>query len=258
MTALGRCAALLALLIGACQTTHSVSFRTSQIDDARVEVSALAFRPQGPGPFPAVVLLHTCGGPLPHVTRDWPDFLTGLGFYVLSVSSYLPRGYSHTCGNSQPGWQVGQASDAYGALAYLRTLPEVDADRVAVMGFSAGGIAINASLVTARRVWNVSHDFAAAIAVYANCGYLVSNYGEQDIPLMQIVAGEDIAYRGLCEHVGDITPAEVHVIEGAYHGFDQPQLTSMRTVSGFNMLYSDPATRKAQDLTRAFLARHLK
>lgn len=252
------CALLFALLLGACQASNSVSFRTSQLDDGHVEIPALASRPEGPGPFPAVVLLHTCGGPGPHVTRDWPKFLNALGYYVLSVSSFAPRGYQRVCGGTQPGSRRGQASDAYGALAYLRTLPDVDADRVAVMGFSAGGLAINTYIASAGRTLNLTHDFAAAIAVYAGCGLLSTGYKEGDIPLMQIVAGEDEAYRGLCEYVGETTAVEVHVIEGAYHGFDLSHLTSLKHIAGFDMIYSYQATRRAQDLTQAFLAQHLK
>ena len=254
VTMLGRFAAVFTLVLSACQASNTVTFRTSQLDDRRVEVSALSFRPEGTGPFPAVVLLHTCGGYGPHVTRDWPKFLNEHGYYVLSVSSYVPRGYDRICERSRPGWRQGQASDAYGALEYLRALDEVDSDRVAVMGFSAGGFAVNSNVVTAGRIWNLSRDFAAAIAVYANCGGLSSSYTDRDVPLMQIVAGEDGAFRSLCEFVGDTTPVEVHVIEGAYHGFDQPQIKTMRHVAGFEMIYSYQATRDAQELTRAFLA----
>ncbi len=55
-------------------------------------VAGLLSRPAGEGRSPAVVLLHTCDGLQPHVILHWPRYLTGLGYVVLSVGSYTPRG----------------------------------------------------------------------------------------------------------------------------------------------------------------------
>lgn len=249
---------LIALALASCQTTGTgVRFKTSQMDDSGVVVSALTFKPEGKGPFPAVVLLHTCGGYQQHVTQDWPAFLTGLGYYVVSVSSYRPRGYSY-CYEGR-GVTLAQAADAYGALAYLRTRPEVDADRVAVMGFSAGGFAINDYVVSARRVWQIEHDFKAAISLYAGCNGLIGTYGEDSMPLLQIAGEEDLRLAASCEYAASVTAVELHVIDGAYHAFDQPQIKSIRSDNKGNpMLYSYVATREAQELTKVFLAKHLR
>ena len=47
-------------------------------EEAR-SVKGLLFKPEGEGPFPAVVLLHTCGGMKYHVSRWWPEFFVKLG-----------------------------------------------------------------------------------------------------------------------------------------------------------------------------------
>lgn len=248
---------LTAIAVGGCLSAVSgVGFKTSRLDDSGVTVSALSFKPEGQGPFPAVVLLHTCGGYQQHVTQDWPDFLTGLGYYVLTVNSYRPRGYSYC--HERRGWALAQAADAFGALAHLRTLPEVDAERVAVMGFSAGGIAINEYVISARRVWGLAHDFKAAIALYAKCDGVIHRYAEGDMPLLQIAGSLDRYFVSNCRYAASVSPVELHVIDGAYHAFDQPQITALRSDnSGNPMLYSYTATREAQQVTRAFLAKHL-
>ena len=89
-------ALVLTVVLAACQTT-SVSFPNARLDarDRDTEtVSGLISKPDGKGPFPAVVLLHSCGGFTSHVTSDWPSYLTGLGYVVLSVDTFGSRGFA--------------------------------------------------------------------------------------------------------------------------------------------------------------------
>lgn len=73
------------------------------------------YRPEGNGPFPAVVLLHTCGGIQPHIS-DWGQRLKESGYVALAVDSFTPRGARIVCGN----WQVSLdevAGDAFAAVS---------------------------------------------------------------------------------------------------------------------------------------------
>ena len=140
--------ALLSVL-AACAT--GVSFQNVKLgtDDQKTQrVSGLLFKPEGTGPFPAVVLLHTCGGIKPHVTRHWPDYLTGLGYAVITVDTFGSRSFER-CPVPLSWREVYQkmTRDAYGALDYLASLPDVDGTRIAVMGFSLGANAINNYLI---------------------------------------------------------------------------------------------------------------
>ncbi len=132
--------------------TSRVEFQTGATyswDKDHQYVVGMLSRPAGEGRSPAVVLLHTCGGLLPHVTLHWPRYLTGQGYVVLSVDSYTPRGYSRC--NERTTWKNDQTKDAFGALDYLASLPFVDGERIAVMGFSVGAFAINDFLVFRSR-----------------------------------------------------------------------------------------------------------
>ena len=250
-----RGALALALILAGCQTA-SVSFTNSKFspdDSVRVEgIWGLLARPQGNGPFPAVVILHTCGGMTPHVTIDWPGYLTGLGYVTLSVDSLGPRG--HKICTEMAVREMQQASDAYGALDYLATLPYVDVQRVAVMGFSMGAVTINNILVRRFRK-SSERDFKAAIALYGHCNGL--NYEPGDIPVMEIVAEHDWLHTLTCVAVGKRSPVEVHVIPGAYHSFDSITSSGGYDPSGTYMQYSAQATSKARELTKAFLGRTL-
>src|SRR6185295_187330 len=56
------------------------------------QVSGILSRPEGKGPFPAVVLLHTCGGMTETLSQFWPRYLAQLGYASLAVDSLGPRG----------------------------------------------------------------------------------------------------------------------------------------------------------------------
>ena len=247
--------------------TDRVKFETGATyswDKDHQQVAGLLSRPGGEGRSPAVVLLHTCDGLLPHVTSDWPRYLTRLGYVVLSADSYTPRGYSRC--TERTTWKNDQTKDAFGALDYLAGLPFVDGERIAVMGFAAGAFAINEILIGRSRQRTGMRNYKAAISLYGRCNVPLRTYTEKDIPLMHIV-GEFDLFRDICagEWIKN-HPIEVHVLKGAYHAFDQPQITSKRLDPGdyffpehFGnpMLYGAAKTREARELTRAFLDKHL-
>src|ERR1700720_3071231 len=84
--------------------------------------------------FPAVVVLHGCGGISSH-TAGIADRLGSDGYVALAVDSLGPRGVANrcTCSGSEE-----QAFDAYSARRYLAQQEFVDAARIAVLGQSMG------------------------------------------------------------------------------------------------------------------------
>ena len=103
-------------------------------------------KPDGPGPFPAVVIVHDCSGLGPRSSGApdrWARELLGRGYVVLIPDSFTTRGFADgVCTvTSTRGIDVSperRAGDAYAALAHLRTLPYVDGSRVGLMGGSHG------------------------------------------------------------------------------------------------------------------------
>lgn len=246
--------ALAALLLAACAT--GVTFPSAKLFPEAAEpptVRGLLFKPDGNGPFPAVVLLHTCGGVKPHVSSHWPDFLTGLGYAVLTVDSYGPRGAGRC--TELPGHPRYQALDAYGALDHLAALPFADGDRVAVIGFSAGAIAINSELIGNQMGNGRPRDFRAAIALYGRCGWM--EFAVDKVPLMEIVAEHDVNHAPSCIRAGESGKVEVHVLKDAYHAFDSLTSRGQTDSGGSIMIYNAGAVSEAEDHVKAFLARHL-
>jgi dienelactone hydrolase len=249
-----------ALLLGVLTACAGlISFRNASFSegDTTRTISGMLAKPEGKGPFPAVVLLHTCGGLRPHVYTDWANYLTALGYVALSVDSFGPRGIAR-CPTPLARDRRELSRDAYGALEYLASLPFIDKERIGVMGFSLGGNTIDyfagQDLKTPTGL-----NFKAAVSVYGDCRNL-SGY-TKTIPTTVIIGDlENDSRLAPCKALATQSPPsiKVHVLSGTHHGFDQEDITTVRPDSGGNpMLYNEEATKRAREITRAFLAEHL-
>ena len=96
------------------------------------------YLPPGNGPFPAVVVMHGCGGINDH-HRSWAGRLVGWGYAAVIVDSFGPRNQRRVCENVDFIPTIVRGLDAHNAATYLRTLPNIQADRIGIVGFSHGG-----------------------------------------------------------------------------------------------------------------------
>ncbi|MBI5275395.1 MAG: dienelactone hydrolase family protein [Burkholderiales bacterium] len=252
-------AALLGILLAGCQAT-GLRFASAKLDgaDSVLQVSAGLAKPDGPGPFPAVVLLHSCGGMQNHVSSDWPGFLKSHGYVVMAVDSFGSRGLG-SCPNalhaSPPLDRAYReiTRDAYGALDWLEQQAYVRKGKVAVMGFSLGANVINSYLVRFPRTGGPG--FAAAAAVYGRC-HDVWSLKAPPMPLMQLAGELDTRHIHYCRIMQP--PVEVHVLPGAHHSWDDAQASGRTSAYGDVMRYSPSATARSRELVLDFLGRHLK
>jgi len=159
-------------LSGSSITTTTPSGTSEQIP---VELS----RPEGAGPFPAVVIMHDCSGLGPRSSGApgrWVKELVGRGYVVLMPDSFTTRGHpdgvctdaSRSRDDVSPARRI---RDAYAALAYLRTLPYVDRAHVGLMGGSHGGSTTLTSMIAPEGDSDLlakerRAGFAAAVALY--------------------------------------------------------------------------------------------
>jgi hypothetical protein len=117
--------------------------------NARAEL----FLPEGSGPFPAMVLLHGCGGVVPH-DRVWAQQLVAWGYVAMLVDSFRPRGVDNVCNHGMIVPPRVQAQGAFAAAAYLRGLRTVRADRGRchrLLARRLGGLESGARRCRARR-----------------------------------------------------------------------------------------------------------
>ena len=124
---------ILALLCLSCASYQSVSFKSAPVADDSLVIEGNLYKPEGNGPFPAVVVLHGCAG-IDYHFRAWAEQLVEWGYVALIVDSFSPRGVNRVCGQSYRVPDIERAGDAYGAAIYLKQLPYVDSEKYRLIG----------------------------------------------------------------------------------------------------------------------------
>jgi dienelactone hydrolase len=225
------------------------------------EVSATLYKPAGSGPFPAIILAHSCAGLTPH-TGVWQRLLSSWGYLVLVTDSFGPRGEKAVCtkpGTITPNMRV---ADVAGALQFLSAQPDVAHGKVGIVGHSHGGSTTIRSL---QKVFGLgARGLRGGVAYYPGCSARF-DYGV-DLPLLLLTGDKD-----------DWTPADrcrqmqaaavrPELIDGVYypdawHSFDVNARD--RTVPGApgnsHFLSYDPAAaRDAEARTKAFFEKILR
>jgi dienelactone hydrolase len=266
-----------AVLLAAC-AGPAVSFPNATPGSPRT-IAAWQARPEGPGPFPAVVLMHGCHG-VSASTRQWAEWLRSLGYVALVVDSWGPRGIDDHCVPGQDIPNTERFDDAVGALRWLHARDYVDVRRIGIMGWSNGGVfalaAINGpSLERARRrgVSMPEPGFAAAVALYpGGCYSLVHELVVR--PLLVLMGdADDWTLPSECARMVDAmrargADATLVLYPGAVHYFDvvgQPRVVLAEVENrnrpggccGATVGYDASAAADAHERVAAFLGRHL-
>jgi dienelactone hydrolase len=269
-------------------TPTVVDVPTNALSSSPGPLRAFLFRPDGAGRHPAVVMVHGCGGAY---GRDgqlnarhamWGDYLSTQGFVALMLDSFSSRGIKEICTTRyrdrtlKEGDRVG---DAYAALAYLRQAPGVDANRIALLGWShGGGVTLDAIGLQQRATALVTPDraFRAAIAFYPGCTSRNKQSGHfhPNAPILLLIGeADDWTPAAPCKAlvstvVGRGEPMQIVTYPDTYHDFDNPALTRQRLRQdvpngvnpgvGVTTAPNVEAREDAKQRVKAFLAEHLK
>jgi len=152
--------------------------------------------------------------------------------------------------------------DAYGALRYLRTRPDVAANRIGLQGWSNGAMTTLVTMSdTPPGLANPtpSTGFRAALALYPGCGMdaLKRRYVPYAPVLMLLASADDEVSPQTCQRLAGRVraaggPLEVVVYEGAEHNFDDPAPTRQRREANRR------ATEDAKARAERFFAAELK
>jgi dienelactone hydrolase len=233
------------VLAGCAGATSTATVATAAGAADRIPIEVV--KPDGPGPFPAVVIAHDCSGlgaRSSGAPGRWARELVGRGYVVLIPDSFGTRGFPDgVCTDaSRRRTDVSPANrvrDAYAALAHARTLPSVDGRRVGIMGGSHGGATTLASMLApdgdsdplaqAKRA-----GFAAAVALYPSCAQgarvwrNASGVYRPIAPLLILIGKkDDWTPAEACQRLIDAArkagyPVAIKVYPGAHHSFDSP------------------------------------
>jgi dienelactone hydrolase len=234
-----------ALLAGCASPTADPPIGAAGTLDAPPGIPTTVGRPEGPGPFPAVVILHDCSGLGPYSSgapARWSRELVERGYVVVIPDSFTTRGHPDgVCTDPSPGRAAvapsRRVADAYAALAYARSLPYVDGRRVGLMGGSHGGTTTLASMTAPETASEPlarekRAGFAAAVALYPGCAVTLGSWRARSgvyravAPVLILIGDRDDwtpaePCRKLAESArpGD-PPVAIKVYPGAHHSFD--------------------------------------
>jgi dienelactone hydrolase len=187
-------------------------------------------KPEGPGPFPAVILLHGCAGlwtgsgKLSARDADWTARLVGSGHAVLLPDSFRPRGISSLCTDRDRSLTpADRAQDALGARDWLAQQPFVVSGRVGLIGWSNGGS--TALEAAAEPDAAGPGGFRAIIAFYPGCRVLLKRGWTAHAPTT-ILHGlaDDWTPAAPCQRLASKGGAQFVGYPEAYHDFDHPNL----------------------------------
>jgi dienelactone hydrolase len=226
------------LLLGGCLGAVSGPTITTTAYGVSEQLPVEVSRPDGPGPFPAVVIMHDCSGlgaGSSGAPRRWARELVSRGYVVVMPDSFTTRGYPHgvcTAASTPRRAEVGpvrRAGDAHAALAYARALGYVDDRRVGIMGGSHGGSSALAAMSAQEReaAAGAGAGFAAAVALYPRCAASPGGYRPAAPVLILIGDKDDWTPAEPCRRLVEAArqaghPAAIKIYPGVHHSFDSP------------------------------------
>ena len=207
-------------------------------------IDAYLSRPEGNGPFPAIVYLHGCSGLSEKTRHRVADLMTGWGYVTLAVDSFASRGIAESCSRDM----ANRRGDALEALRYLSGLGFVDRDRVALVGASqGGGIGLQIASTAAPNSPEQAK-FRAVVGYYPPCRLAAEHL---TIPALILIGeADDWTPAGDCEgwmqrRAGKGAPVKLVVYPRAYHAFDNPGAMIGGRYFGHWLKYDAEAAQRA-------------
>ena len=212
-------------------------------------------KPEGDGPFPAIVYLHGCDG-----LSEEAKTYNARGYVSLMLDSFATRGIKNACSPAAPDLLFTRQGDALGALSYLSSLPYVDAQRIAVIGYSQGAmVALQLASNHQADIFDAPRDrkFKAAVAYYPLCSVASD---ELIVPALIMIGELDDwtpatdCDRWMKRRADRGAPVKLIVYPGAYHAFASPAFADGKEYLGHWVKYDPIAAAQSVQEMRSFLA----
>ena len=218
-------------------------------------LKANLIKPEGNGPFPAVIMLHGCSGDTPYQDA-WENRFVQWGYVVLRVDSLTPRKKQTFCDMPAPTIKP-RAQDAYDAKTYLMELPIVDKQKIGLIGWSHGGMAALYVVDDLTPIEKRSNPFQCAVLFYPYC-FSIYNL---NAPLLILTGEKDdwcppAGCRSLVTSNKSQFEIKLKIYENADHCFDWEGLDML--YKGHRLKYNPEAAKDAVSQVENFLAKYLK
>ena len=240
---------LLSMLVVWIQTVFAATPKDVSFKSSGDTVNAVAYLPDGKGPFPAVIVIHEWWG-LNDWVKEQANKLADQGYLALAVDFYrgkvaTTRDQAHELSRTSPSRVV---RDAQAAFAYLQSRPDVKKDKIGAIGWCWGGgyslqLAIEEPTLAAD-VINYSDVSASAEELKKINAPILGLFGAHD----QGITPDDVKKFG--EQLNKLgKKGDITIYPDAGHGFQNP-------VNGAG--YEPEDTADAWSKILMFFARHLK
>lgn len=191
--------------------------------------------------LPAVVVAHTIGG-YSEANEGWfAAELRKAGFATLVYDSFKARKWSGKAreGDKRVGPSV--IADAFSALKFLARHPKIDAQKIAIVGFSLGGdVAHSTAFERFRKILAPEQRFAAHVSFYP--GWTTGTRAGKDAytgaPILLLFGEKDeltptnkvLAYLDYLKARASNSHIETLTYSGAYHAWTNPMFAKPRFI----------------------------
>jgi dienelactone hydrolase len=248
---------LLFLPVGraAAEPVHFPSVAVGNVA-AGPEIAGWLYRPSGAGPFPAIVLAHTCAG-VNEQTEMWAKRLVGWGYVVVAPDSFGPRGEKNVCARGTIVSGNMRVADVAGAVDFLNAQPFVQKGQIGLIGHSHGGWT---TVRAAQKNYGLAaRGLKAAVAYYPSCNAAFDTH--VDMPLLILIGDkDDWALADNCRKLQAAKFDRPELVEAVYypnarHSFDYN--APDRTAFGHRLGYDSVAAPDAEARTRALFEKYL-
>jgi dienelactone hydrolase len=233
-------------------------------------------KPEGDGPFPAIVMVHQCAGLNGAVMANAREAVAQ-NYVVLMIDSFTQRDVKTVCYGPKNGVNFFRGvRDALQAAEHLRGLSYVDKNRIAFVGFSWGAMI---SLMTSSEHYASgalanATPFAATVSFYPGCFHITPPNGRPPYEVLNadikrpllVLMGEDDTETPAGECMSKLeavkttgAPVEWHVYPQTTHCWDCRALDGRSKTDwrGTHVEYrfSPEATKDGRKRMFEFLAR---
>jgi dienelactone hydrolase len=205
---------------------------------SRIEIDmTLRFPDEALDRHPAVVVVHTLGG-YQRANEGWhAKAFREAGFATLTYDSAAAQRLR--TGGGPDAW-ASAVAEAFDAFRLLARHPRIDANRIAIVGFSFGGEVSYLSALEPIRAALVSTGsrFAAHIAYYPAGVHaaVADGHPHTGAPILMLLGEKDdnlpvpkvLDYLAYARAAGNKSPLDVAIYPGAHHAWTVPSLGAPR------------------------------
>ncbi|MDP1752282.1 MAG: dienelactone hydrolase family protein [Reyranella sp.] len=232
--------------------TTTITFQSSTYSDFRQLLAReaatgtvtlqgnLSFPEEKKDRYPVVIVVHGITGYRDANEGHAAAELRKAGFATLTYDSFAARGTTGAALSGTPAYLPAGVADAYAARRALASDPRIDADRIAVLGFSFGGEVAHLTAFERFRAALVPGPgrFAAHVAFYpgGNLGVIAERGAYTGSPVLMLLGEKDDnlpvakieGYLAYARAAGNPVPIEIVIYPGAYHAWTVPSLVTPR------------------------------